>query len=270
VAVADTGGVTRAATKLHLTQSAVSMQIKRMETALDLPLLKRVGRNVMLTKEGEQLLAYSRRMISLNDEVWGRLTQPNFEGEIKFGFPYDVVYPYIPRILRQFSAVYPRVKMRLKSWDTLTLKARFAAGVTDIVLTTELPHEGKGELLRTEKLGWFSARDGKVWRQSPLQVSFDGKCIFRQSGIAALNAAGMAWEQAVDTTGTAAYSAFVSADIAVACVLQGTQMDDWEEVPAEAKLPELPEYGIFLYVQPGHNNPIINEFADLVRTTYRS
>ena len=74
VAVAELGGVTRAASKLHLTQSAVSMQIKRMERSLDQTLLKRAGRSVELTGQGEQLLAYSRRMVALNDEAWGRLT----------------------------------------------------------------------------------------------------------------------------------------------------------------------------------------------------
>ncbi|MEL0206996.1 MAG: LysR family transcriptional regulator [Alphaproteobacteria bacterium] len=157
VAIADTGGVTSAAAKLHLTQSAVSMQIKRMEMILDQSLMERVGRKVALSRDGEQLLGYARRMIAMNDEVWGRLTSPRFEGEIKFGLPYDIIYPYIPDILQRFKAAYPRVKIRLKSWNTKYLKKKFAESVPDIILTTELPRDGTGELLRTERLGWYSA-----------------------------------------------------------------------------------------------------------------
>ncbi|HVL21867.1 MAG TPA: LysR family transcriptional regulator, partial [Amaricoccus sp.] len=70
-AVADSGGVTRAATQLNLTQTAVSMQLKRLEEFLGQPLIDRSQRTVTLTAEGEQLLGYARRMLALNDEAWG-------------------------------------------------------------------------------------------------------------------------------------------------------------------------------------------------------
>jgi len=268
VAIADTGGVTSAAAKLHLTQSAVSMQIKRMEMILDQSLMDRVGRKVALSRDGEQLLGYARRMIAMNDEVWGRLTSPRFEGEIKFGLPYDIIYPYIPDILQRFKAAYPRVKIRLKSWNTKYLKKKFAESVPDIILTTELPRDGTGELLRTERLGWYSASGGKIWQQRPLPVSFYKSCIFRQTGIAALDAAGLSWEQTLDPEGFChAHTAFISADIAVVCCLRGAQQADWAEVPAKAGLPELPEYGIFQYVRDD-TNPMVAELATMIRAAY--
>ena len=91
VTVAECGGVTRAAGQRNLTQSAVSMQLKRLEEALDQPLLDRTGRGVTLTAQGEQLLSYGRRMMALNDEVWARMTHQAFEGEIVLGVPHDVV-----------------------------------------------------------------------------------------------------------------------------------------------------------------------------------
>ena len=68
VAVAELGGMTRAADKLNLTQSTVSMQVKRLETVFESPLLTRVGRGLVLTSEGQQLLSYSRQLLRLNDE----------------------------------------------------------------------------------------------------------------------------------------------------------------------------------------------------------
>ena len=79
VAVAESGGVTRAAGFLHLTQSAVSMQLKRLEELLGLELLDRSGRTIALTASGEQLLVYARRMVALIDEVITRLTDQDYE-----------------------------------------------------------------------------------------------------------------------------------------------------------------------------------------------
>ena len=105
--VAEAGGVTKAAARLHLTQSAVSMQLKRLEESIGLPLLDRTGRAPQLTSQGELLLSYARRMIALNDEAWGRLTGQAFEGEITLGVPADIVYPHIPQVLQRFSREFP-------------------------------------------------------------------------------------------------------------------------------------------------------------------
>src|SRR4028118_150133 len=82
VTVADAGGVTRAAGLLNLTQSAVSMQLKRLEESLGLRLLDRSGRGVSLAPAGERLLGYARRMVALNDEAWARLSTREAEGEL--------------------------------------------------------------------------------------------------------------------------------------------------------------------------------------------
>lgn len=98
VAVADIGGVTAAAGKLNLTQSAVSMQIKRLETLLGRQLIARQGRGIELTVHGEQLLDYGRQILGINDEVWNRMTHEAFEGKLAIGVPPDILYPHIPRI----------------------------------------------------------------------------------------------------------------------------------------------------------------------------
>ena len=94
LAVAEMGGVTRAATQLNLTQSAVSLQIKRLEELFGQPLFERTGRGVTLTAQGEQLVGYARRLLAANDETWSRMTEPaQFAGEINLGSPDDLLYP---------------------------------------------------------------------------------------------------------------------------------------------------------------------------------
>ena len=99
-------------------------------------------------------MAYGRRIVTLIDEAWGSLTCSKFEGEVTFSVPYDIIYPHIPNILREFNAAYPCGKVRLKSSHTSYLKERFEAGVPDIILTTELPKAGTEDLLCVEPLVW--------------------------------------------------------------------------------------------------------------------
>ena len=103
VTVSEVGGVTRAAGLLNLTQSAVSMQIKRLEESLGTTLFNRVQRKLSLTPDGELLAQYARRMIDLNDEALLRLTDTAFEGEIRIGVPHDIVYPQLPQILKAMA-----------------------------------------------------------------------------------------------------------------------------------------------------------------------
>ena len=137
VAVADAGGVTKAAGLLNLTQSAVSMQLKRLEESLNIALLDRSARTIGLTPQGEQLLSYARRMLAMNDEIYGKLTATEFEGEVTLGVPHDIVYPIIPKVLQRFAAAYPRVRVHLVSSYTRKLVEQFNRGEIDVILTTE-------------------------------------------------------------------------------------------------------------------------------------
>ncbi|WP_425043600.1 LysR family transcriptional regulator [Primorskyibacter sp. S87] len=268
VAVADNGGVTRAAGFLHLTQSAVSMQLKRLEELLDVELLDRSGRTIALTAEGDQLLAYARRMVALNDEVIGRLTDTAFEGEIVLGVPHDIVYPAIPRVLQRFAASYPRVKVQLISSFTRRLKELHAKGECDLILTTET-EAGEGcEVISELPLRWIGAPDGSAWRQRPLRLAFGRHCIFRPKVIAALDAAGIQWDLAVETESDRTIEATVSADLAVHAVLDGTEPPHLKQIDHNGTLPDLPAQKILLYVTGGSQSELVQQLADLVRQSF--
>ena len=173
VAIADTGGVTPAAARLHLTQSAVSMQIKRLETAIGHRLIERAGRSIAITRNGELLLSYGRRILSLNEEAWNRLTDDSYEGKISMGVPHDIIRPHLPVILRNFAAAFPRIDVRLITSGTSTLKELLAKSDIDLIVTTEQTPTGDAELLRDVPLKWYCGR-GRGYGQS-------GRCRWRTS-----------------------------------------------------------------------------------------
>lgn len=268
VAVADSGGVTRAAGFLHLTQSAVSMQLKRLEEMLGLPLLDRSGRTIALTASGEQLLVYARRMIALNDEVITRLTDHAFEGEITLGVPHDVVYPAVPQVLKQFHAAFPRVKVQLEASYTRTLKEQFAKGECDVIVTTEIGVDQGGETLATKPLVWLGAPGGAAWRQRPLPLAFCRYCVFRPHIVAALDEMGIPWEMSVDTESDRTIEAAVSADLAVNAMIEGTQPPYLEVLDHGGALPALPLQQINLYGAKDGTDEVRDTLVDLLRSAF--
>ena len=115
IAVADTGSVTRAARLLNRTQAAVSQQIKRLEQHFDAELFHREHKRVSLGPDGERLLGPAQRMLSMNDEIWGMMTTPTFQGEVRLGLPSDLIAPYAPMILRRFNASWPHVRVSIET-----------------------------------------------------------------------------------------------------------------------------------------------------------
>ena len=270
VAVADAGGVTRAAGFLNLTQSAVSMQVKRLEEALDLKLLDRSARKIALTAAGEQLLGYARRMLSINDEIFARLTAEEYEGEIVLGVPHDIVYPAIPQALHRFHADFPRVKVQLISSFTRGLQAQFGRGEADIILTTEDSCGEGGETLTTLPLVWVGAPGGQAWKQRPLRLAYEYNCIFRTGVQAALDRASIPWEMAVESDSTRTVEASVSADLAVHTVIEGTEPPYVERIQHGGALPELASTQINLYVSDVASGPAKDHLAALIRQAYQA
>ena len=266
VTVAETGGVTRAAGILNLTQSAVSMQLKRLEDSLGLSLMDRSGRTIGLTAAGEQLLGYGRRLLDLNDEIYSRLTAQDFEGELRLGVPHDIIYPSIPDVLKRFSADYPRMRVHLISAPTMQLKAMFARGECDVILTTEDAPGAGGEALVELPLQWVGAKGGAIWRTRPLRLALCASCAFRPGIIRRVEAAGLAWEMVVESGMDTAVEAAVSADLAILAAIKGGQPRDTEVIAHGGALPDLGSTRIILYRQG--NTPPTTALADLIRTIY--
>lgn len=269
-AVAEAGGVTKASGFLNLTQSAVSMQLKRLEESLDLKLLDRSGRGVALTGEGEQLLGYARRMLALNDEVFSRMTDQAYEGEVVLGVPHDIVYPAIPQVLRRFTAEYPRMNVRLVSSFTMGLRKMFDRGECDMILTTEDTLEAGGETLLTLPLIWIGAPNGTVWRSRPLRLAYEHNCIFRGGVQKKLDEAGIPWEMAVESDSSRTIEASVSADLAIHTTLEGMEPPYVEAIQHGGALPDLTTKQINLYVSDLAKGQVIEDMAEFVRQAYQN
>jgi DNA-binding transcriptional LysR family regulator len=268
LAVAEMGGVTRAATQLNLTQSAVSLQIKRLEESFRRPLFERTGRGVTLNAHGEQLAGYARRLLNANDETWARMTAPAFAGEINLGCPDDILAPHVPRVMRAFGGSHPQVKAHLHTAQSAFLKERFARGELDVILTTEAEPGPGGETLVRRPLVWTGAPGGRAWRERPLPLGTVAGCIFNKAAIDTLNAAGFDWRVEIDSVSNPVMDASLAADIVIRLHMLGTVPVQFEVIPHRGALPKLPDFCICMYVTTGPRRRLSEPLAQQLRAAH--
>lgn len=275
ITVVEVAGVTRAANKLYMTQSAVSMQLKRLEEMIGVPVLVRDGRTMRTTAAGEQLLSHAYNLVRLNDKAQGELLQRSDGGQVRFGVSPDIVEPHVPDLLKQFVQAYPQATVRLFCKHSAKLLERFNAGKLDVIITTELDTGHGGKNLLERDLAWTGAKNGTAWCQDPLPLAFTRVCMFRKPATDALDAAGIAWVDAVDSgnnldAGTIA----CAADIGIRADIRGFKAAGMDEiVDAENRLPALPTYFVNLYVAKpvgSGNDHVVSAFATLAEQAFTS
>ena len=266
--VAEMGVVTRAATQLNLTQSAVSLQIKRLEEMLGQSLFERKGRGVTLTPAGEQLVGYSRRLLAANDETWERMKAAPATGEINLGSPDDLLHPHVPMVMRGFARSHPKVKVTLHSAQTVFLKERLARGELDVILTTEPDLYPGGETLAARPLVWIGAPGGRAWKRRPFPLGTVAGCIFNKPAIESLSATGFNWIVAVDSVSNPVMDANLAADRVVRLQMQGSVNLQVEEIRHGGALPRLPDFYVNMYLTQGPRRRLAEPLAEALRAAY--
>src|ERR1700710_2837155 len=207
VAVADQRSFTRAAVMLNRTQSAVSMQIKRLEDRLGVALFSRTTVNVDLSAAGESLLGYARRILILNDEAVGHLRDHKVEGVVRLGVMDDYGSIVVPPLLARFFSGYPLIHVEMETGLTATMANRLGEAY-DLVIAMHPEGRGDGEFLRREQAVWATSASHAVEAQEPLPVAlYPQGCLFRKWAIEALDAAKRPWRLAFVSHSLAAVEA---------------------------------------------------------------
>lgn len=273
LAIVDRGGVTQAASALHMSQAAASQQIKRLEQMLECRLFERQGRKLALAPAGERLEAQARRLVAGSEELLASMRAAQFEGEVRFGVPYDIIASFVPAILRRFAKAQPRVRVSLVCEDSKVVRRQLASGEVDLALTTETDCGRHGETLRTDRLVWVGVPGGEAHLKDPLPVSLGAQtCVFRPVAVEALGRARRDWRAVCEVSRMEPVYAAIEAGLAVAPLLRSSVPERFEILEAtraarEARLPRLPEFRINLYAPPGIG-PAARDLAEHVRAHF--
>lgn len=264
VMIADAGSFTRAAERLHRTQSTISLQLKRLEDTLGRQLLDRNARRVHLTTEGEVLLTYARQILRMNDEAVSRVTEPDLQGVVRLGTPEDFATTHLPGVLSRFAQAHPRVALEVTCDLTLNLLDRFQAGEFDLVLIKREPvGPSVGVKVWQEPLVWAAIDRSVVDAAAPLPLIVSPHpCVYRKRAIQALDQIGRPWRIAYTSTSLAGTQAAVRAGLGVT-VLPKEMVAPGLQVLGEAEgLPALDDTEIALCRAPGPASRVVDRLAE--------
>src|ERR687893_186920 len=187
VAIADTGSFTRAADIVHKTQSAVSMQMKRLEERVGRAVFERDGRGTRLTDEGDRLLDYALRIVRMNAECIASFADAELVGRVRLGLPDDYADRYLPEILARFSRSNPKAEVTVVCEPTTNLIERIGSGDLDLGIITHVDRRGPSEIVRVEQLLWVTSARHATHEEAPVPPALGRPtCDWRQSATDAL------------------------------------------------------------------------------------
>ncbi|MDB5537942.1 MAG: LysR family transcriptional regulator [Devosia sp.] len=246
-AIADCGSFTEAARRVNKTQSAVSMQIKRLEERLGHPLLTRDGRSVSLTQHGEVLYARARKMLRTNAEIMDHFSEGDLAGSIRFGVPDDYAVRLLPVILSSFQRTHPKIAVDVACMASEQLLEGMKAGKYDLVVFTQGTDQNFGELFRTEKMFWVASHGGRALASEPMPLASGSQtCIWRTEAVEALNRVGKDYRIAYTSSNATAISSAVLSDLAVGFLPESALQPGMRVLGEEQGMPRLSDAQIAL------------------------
>jgi DNA-binding transcriptional LysR family regulator len=254
LAVTEAGGFTRAGAKLNRTQSAISMQVRRLEEALGVTLIED-RKKASLTPAGERILDHARRMLALNDELVGRAKGADIAGRVRFGMPDDYVSFFLPKMLRRLSITHPQIELEVRCHMSSELMPAVDRGVIDLALITRASGSDEGVGVRREPLIWAAA-DEAIAARRPMPLGlFSPGCRFRDSILERLDAAGIAYRIAYESPSVGSLCAAVGEGLAVTAMARLSLTPSMKVLDERHGLPPLPDFEIALYGPRGAVSP---------------
>ena len=216
LAIAETGSFTRAADLVHKTQSAVSMQMKRLEERLGSAIFARDGRASKLTEDGERLLDYARRIVKLNMEALAAFADPELSGRVRLGVPDDYADRYLPEIMARFSRAYAGVELTVMCEPSIDLVERIQADELDLAIVTNTETTKATETFRQERLLWVTSSRHPTHSEEPLPLALGRPtCCWRRSALDCLEKIGRPYRILYSSGNAGAISAAVLAGLAI-------------------------------------------------------
>ncbi len=267
VAGLEQGSFARAAADLGRSQSAVSMQLKKLEHQAGVPLFVRKGRGLVPTEAGEALAKYARQIITLNDEAARALGAPVAPETVRLGLPQDFYDDVMPATVRAFKARHPETHVTVKAGNNHRIYEEVMAGRLDAAIAFFPKNsETKGTLLCTLPLLWLAHADYPEPDPDdavPL-VLFNHHCLFRQTALAMLDRSHLRWRAALTTPSLAAVWAALRSDFGVGVRIGHNRPNDIVDVGHWRCLPPLPEIELRLLGTPGAT-PFARDILEVLR-----
>ena len=241
IAIAETGSFTKAAEVVNKTQSAVSMQMKRLEERIERPIFSRDGRASKLTEDGQRLLDYARRIIKLNVETLAAFSDGELSGRVRLGVPDDYADRYLPEIMARFSRAYPGVELTVICEPSVDLLDRVDANEIDLAIVTNCESKRATENFRRERLLWVTSNRHPTHMEERLPLALGRPtCSWRRTAVERLELVGRPYRILYSSSNAGAVAAAVLSGLAVSVLAESGLRPGMRVLSAADGFPELP------------------------------
>lgn len=271
VTVVDAGSLSAAAPLLNRSQSAVSMQIKKLENALERSVLSRGPRHMELTSHGTELLPYARRLLELHTETQSALFGPDLEGRIRLGVPDDYAATYLTPVLRSFASRHVGVEIELTCEQSTALIPKVVKGDLDLALISRDKPQ-RGRLLFHEPLVWVGSPQFEAWRKNPLPIAvYESSSLARMEALSALDSIKRPYRVVYHSSSLAGQIAAVESGLAVAVLTRcsvPSKLLILQNLPRQYALPALGFMDVAICrSQASKGSRAVNALYELFATT---
>ncbi len=268
IALSQAKNFTKTGIQVNLSQSAVSMQIKRLENEVGKKLFDRIGKTVKLTAEGSVLINYAMRIVKEHDEAVAALSKPNMEGHIRFGSPEHYTAGVLPGLLAHFARSYPDVTVEMRCENSDVIKDCVDNGALDLGICTQLSQGG--QVIAHDPVVWVAEPKFVMQKHKPLSLAtFEEDCIFRIWALEALEKAGIEYRIVYVSRSISGLLDAVKSGFAIAPIIKSNVSSDLKIVGIEDGLPVLPVSNIALHKTKKVSSEIINCFSEHVIKAFR-
>ena len=263
IAIAETGSFTRAADLVHKTQSAVSMQMKRLEERIAKPIFARDGRASKLTDDGERLLDYARRIVKLNVEALAAFSDVELTGRVRLGVPDDYADRYLLEIMARFSRAYPGVELTVICEPSCDLAERIQLDELDLAIVTDTETTRATETFRRERLLWTTSARHPTHSEEPLPLALGRpSCRWRHTALECLDKIGRPYRILYTSGNAGAISAAVLAGLAVSVFPESGLRPGMRVLTPAEGFPELHPCRIGLLRSPHDGSALTEALAE--------
>lgn len=263
MAVAHAASFTKAGQKIGLTQSGVSIKIKRLEERIDAVVFDRTSKTLSLTLEGELLMGYARRILSYHDEAVHRLCSSNASGSLRVGLAEYFLPGLLPTVLNRFRQHYPEIHLEVQTGFGMNLMPLYKRGDLDLIVVGQDSHPGASRVVVREALVWVVGREYDPPESGVIPLALlPAPCGFRREALLALEKTGREWE--VSFTGTSVFSVLsaVQAGMGVTVLPMGVLNSTVRQLPLEYGFPDLPMHTLSLFTNDEQSFPAKELFVD--------
>lgn len=252
VAVIDAGGFTRAAERVHRTQSTVSQQVRRLEDDLGQLLLDRSGKDVIPTEAGERLLSYSRRLLSLAEEARDVVARPSGDGAVRLGLTEDFAAHRLTRLLGSFARSRPGLRLDVRAGQSLDLHRDLERGDLDLALLKRESNGRAAVAVWPERVYWVNSKQHPcdIKAASVPLIFFPSGCIYRARAIHAIEASGRRWHLAYTSSSLAGIQAAVAAGLGLSILSEISIQAEHRKLTARDGFPAIERTELALIAAP--------------------